>query len=113
MQKSTPPSAGDHCRLTAPRALRLHGAVATRGGRVSRRTLARWILRPVRARARGAAGQWFKIETNSTLRTVPAGATWRSEEHTSELQSLMRISYAVFCLKKKTEPREINYHAKM
>src|SRR3546814_1806435 len=37
-----------------------------------------------------------------------AGARWRmarddrSEEHTSELQSLMRISYAVFCLKKKT-----------
>src|SRR3546814_2090550 len=30
------------------------------------------------------------------------GATARSEEHTSELQSLMRISYAVFCLKKKT-----------
>src|SRR3546814_3940940 len=29
------------------------------------------------------------------------GYTWRSEEHTSELQSLMRISYAVFCLKKK------------
>src|SRR3546814_10600236 len=28
------------------------------------------------------------------------GGTWRSEEHTSELQSLMRISYAVFCLKK-------------
>src|SRR3546814_2284141 len=31
----------------------------------------------------------------------PALATGRSEEHTSELQSLMRISYAVFCLKKK------------
>src|SRR3546814_1612993 len=29
----------------------------------------------------------------------------RSEEHTSELQSLMRISYAVFCLKKKTVQR--------
>src|SRR3546814_1396955 len=29
------------------------------------------------------------------------GVQWRSEEHTSELQSLMRISYAVFCLKKK------------
>src|SRR3546814_1350541 len=29
--------------------------------------------------------------------------THRSEEHTSELQSLMRISYAVFCLKKKTK----------
>src|SRR3546814_2862481 len=35
----------------------------------------------------------------SLLKTV---ITSRSEEHTSELQSLMRISYAVFCLKKKT-----------
>src|SRR3546814_5404330 len=32
-------------------------------------------------------------------------AYWRSEEHTSELQSLMRISYAVFCLKKKNKRR--------
>src|SRR3546814_4478446 len=32
---------------------------------------------------------------------APADAHARSEEHTSELQSLMRISYAVFCLKKK------------
>src|SRR3546814_1285574 len=32
-----------------------------------------------------------------------AGEGMRSEEHTSELQSLMRISYAVFCLKKKTQ----------
>src|SRR3546814_9396742 len=31
------------------------------------------------------------------------GRQLRSEEHTSELQSLMRISYAVFCLKKKTK----------
>src|SRR3546814_8062771 len=31
---------------------------------------------------------------------------WRSEEHTSELQSLMRISYAVFCLKKNTTPNQ-------
>src|SRR3546814_3352852 len=35
------------------------------------------------------------------LRTLPAPENDRSEEHTSELQSLMRISYAVFCLKKK------------
>src|SRR3546814_8323145 len=34
---------------------------------------------------------------------TPDGVTDRSEEHTSELQSLMRISYAVFCLKKKTQ----------
>src|SRR3546814_19900098 len=38
-------------------------------------------------------------ERNSTRRTGLRAA--RSEEHTSELQSLMRISYAVFCLKKK------------
>src|SRR3546814_1753985 len=39
----------------------------------------------------------------------------RSEEHTSELQSLMRISYAVFCLKKKNKPTRTstpNYIAK-
>src|SRR3546814_8058803 len=33
----------------------------------------------------------------------------RSEEHTSELQSLMRISYAVFCLKKKKRPHMMKY----
>src|SRR3546814_5669744 len=36
-------------------------------------------------------------------RRTTTGAWQRSEEHTSELQSLMRISYAVFCLKKKTQ----------
>src|SRR3546814_7109636 len=36
-----------------------------------------------------------------------ASAPKRSEEHTSELQSLMRISYAVFCLKKKKQNRQI------
>src|SRR3546814_5001742 len=36
----------------------------------------------------------------------------RSEEHTSELQSLMRISYAVFCLKKKTENTVIRIQKK-
>src|SRR3546814_8372811 len=36
-----------------------------------------------------------------------SGSTIRSEEHTSELQSLMRISYAVFCLKKKKKLHSI------
>src|SRR3546814_9974337 len=35
---------------------------------------------------------------------------FRSEEHTSELQSLMRISYAVFCLKKKKNKTNTQYH---
>src|SRR3546814_3922648 len=37
---------------------------------------------------------------------------WRSEEHTSELQSLMRISYAVFCLKKKKTNISISHNHK-
>src|SRR3546814_1802268 len=48
-----------------------------------------------------AGGITFTPEMTDTLRRGAEDA--RSEEHTSELQSLMRISYAVFCLKKKTE----------
>src|SRR3546814_1728803 len=40
-------------------------------------------------------------------RRAEKDGTIRSEEHTSELQSLMRISYAVFCLKKKTQIKKI------
>src|SRR3546814_8502237 len=40
-------------------------------------------------------------------RLHPDAKTVRSEEHTSELQSLMRISYAVFCLKKKKKNKQI------
>src|SRR3546814_8349963 len=47
-----------------------------------------------------AAGRAF-IERRARRDIDPDPA--RSEEHTSELQSLMRISYAVFCLKKKTK----------
>src|SRR3546814_10508120 len=46
-------------------------------------------------------------ERYATLRRFsPAFLDARSEEHTSELQSLMRISYAVFCLKKKNNKNE-------
>src|SRR3546814_1483315 len=48
-------------------------------------------------RSRTASGS--ARNPGSTARSTLA--QWRSEEHTSELQSLMRISYAVFCLKKK------------
>src|SRR3546814_6554838 len=43
-------------------------------------------------------------EDGSLKEPLPA----RSEEHTSELQSLMRISYAVFCLKKKTRKKTLD-----
>src|SRR3546814_7932533 len=51
---------------------------------------------PVRRRAR------FGRAARCAGRIVRDNGRERSEEHTSELQSLMRISYAVFCLKKKT-----------
>src|SRR3546814_5182463 len=45
----------------------------------------------------------FVIDNSPVARSKLNGLPLRSEEHTSELQSLMRISYAVFCLKKKTQ----------
>src|SRR3546814_13595716 len=44
---------------------------------------------------------------------LPGEAAQRSEEHTSELQSLMRISYAVFCLKKKKKQTNENQYTTM
>src|SRR3546814_1644971 len=70
------------CLPLAPASPKLHGQAATR------RTC--WSAGSYRPRSRGLA-------------------TNRSEEHTSELQSLMRISYAVFCLKKKIK-EEYNNH---
>src|SRR3546814_6057865 len=42
-----------------------------------------------------------RVASGGDRLTFAGDAIFRSEEHTSELQSLMRISYAVFCLKKK------------
>src|SRR3546814_2650809 len=50
----------------------------------------------------------FERYQRSEQALVATLAKMRSEEHTSELQSLMRISYAVFCLKKKKKNRQID-----
>src|SRR3546814_4907137 len=52
-----------------------------------------WALGPRLTIIPAARSRWARVP--------PSSGTFRSEEHTSELQSLMRISYAVFCLKKK------------
>src|SRR3546814_3212094 len=52
--------------------------------------------------------RWRAAGAPSCFGLRPAKAQ-RSEEHTSELQSLMRISYAVFCLKKKNNKTTLNY----
>src|SRR3546814_2193749 len=72
-------------------------------------------------RARSQAAACLAWRSPRTRPSRPAGSpakrfygkdhSWlgsRSEEHTSELQSLMRISYAVFCLKKKKNQHNIN-----
>src|SRR3546814_9796593 len=87
------PGAGNHHRwraVAAAGAVRLvRAAGAAVGGRA-----AVHLHRYVRVGA-GAAPPLRRSRTSA----APA----RSEEHTSELQSLMRISYAVFCLKTKTK----------
>src|SRR3546814_1534417 len=64
------------------------------------------VARPGRRR-HGAGCQCRRHGGGFRASGRPAGGRWhgRSEEHTSELQSLMRISYAVFCLKKKKKYR--------
>src|SRR3546814_9208833 len=61
---------------------------------------ARAVVQRHDVEARLALGQAIGGDAQRAHRVVDAE---RSEEHTSELQSLMRISYAVFCLKKKTK----------
>src|SRR3546814_7839508 len=80
--------------------LRLHGGVGSRACH-ARRAWKHDLLRHLRNAAqhhRALAG----IVREGHLRA-------RSEEHTSELQSLMRISYAVFCLKKKKHKYKQSY----
>src|SRR3546814_7361194 len=64
---------------------------------------------PMPARALSSAPT--RTASGSTVASAgPVGSPTRSEEHTSELQSLMRISYAVFCLKKKKKHPETTTH---
>src|SRR3546814_6446895 len=75
------------------RVSRRRPSVAIRALSASRRALA-WARRFFASSTDSGVGAVIPSPRQSTI-------TNRSEEHTSELQSLMRISYAVFCLKKK------------
>src|SRR3546814_4651540 len=78
-----------------------------------------WAEMLLRMYARWAEARGYKTELveespgeeaglkSVTIRVI--GPNARSEEHTSELQSLMRISYAVFCLKKKNK-KSVTHH---
>src|SRR3546814_2715750 len=59
--------------------------------------------------ATGTLADWLvALELTPGVKNAPRLRAERSEEHTSELQSLMRISYAVFCLKKKKQRTNYN-----
>src|SRR3546814_6201752 len=68
--------------------------------------------RPERAASSREAGFAPLRHSSSRNSHGSAAFAWRSEEHTSELQSLMRISYAVFCLQKKTTLNHYHHHNK-
>src|SRR3546814_993869 len=91
------PAVRRRLRLEQPRRCLGNGA-----GRLHDRAAARRATGTAAARA-GAQRGWPRRPA-AWLRP---GASERSEEHTSELQSLMRISYAVFCLKKKKKNLQI------
>src|SRR3546814_4996086 len=97
--------------------------VPTLGESVTEATIGEWLKKPGEAVAldepiasletdkvavevpspvAGVMGQQL-VAVGDTVNVGAAIATIRSEEHTSELQSLMRNSYAVFCLKKKRQ----------
>src|SRR3546814_4189572 len=91
-----------------------HGCLPSRGacpGRGAAVSEARAQTRPCRL---AVIARWEMPASAQRPRVGPAGAIpgklARSEEHTSELQSLMRISYAVFCLKKKKKQHHILQH---
>src|SRR3546814_6030342 len=86
-----PPQASQYRTFPAPS--RSTCAVGTEAGRNDIAKLA----------AGAEAGMVSGSAAARTDRDDPARCCWRSEEHTSELQSLMRISYAVFCLTKQTK----------
>src|SRR3546814_3583848 len=73
------------------------------------------LVRGTHGRGRGQAASvrsWAEAGDPRQLRPRCRQELPRSEEHTSELQSLMRISYAVFCLKKKNyTPQDSTRHA--
>src|SRR3546814_1995597 len=75
--------------------------------KIGENILIAWNGTPEAARTVAFAKPLLRRARHVTVVTV---AGTRSEEHTSELQSLMRISYAVFCLKKKNTIQKQRIH---
>src|SRR3546814_2924357 len=68
------------------------------------------VMMPMPGRNISATATMVVVLVSILCSTPSVAQNSRSEEHTSELQSLMRISYAVFCLKKKTQDYRTSEH---
>src|SRR3546814_7805220 len=85
--------------------------MAAQGLDIDRSTLAGWagqaahLLDPIVSRIREEGLKAAKLHTDDTPVPMLVPGKGKSEEHTSELQSLMRISSAVFCLKHKKQTK--------
>src|SRR3546814_9844874 len=110
---------GESCRERLTQVFERSGlsrsAFAAKAG-LDRSTLSQLLAaandRLPRAETIAAIAEQEQVSTDWLLGLVQEekiGTNIRSEEHTSELQSLMRISYAVFCLKKKNKTWTISY----
>src|SRR3546814_1578664 len=88
-----------YARALADRA----GRIIAKCGRLVRELPRRRVeIEPARLHDIACYAQFFRRgEQIAAALLMEPRVVWRSEEHTSELQSLMRISYDVFCLKKK------------
>src|SRR3546814_2132698 len=82
------------CAIAGAFYLRAYGAVWRQRSPRKRRY---WLALGVAALVGALIGVWSMADSDTPVAEV----AMRSAEHTSELQSLMRISYAVFCLQKK------------
>src|SRR3546814_9663653 len=97
VERCSMPHSPEEKKQALTRIRRIKGQVATLEQALDAGAECPAILQQLAA-VRGAVNGWMATVLESYLREeFPS----RSEEHTSELQSLMRISYAVFCLKKK------------
>src|SRR3546814_8682266 len=106
MLRRTPRSTRTDTLFPYPTLFRSHGGRAGRGTRSTGARRAGGLCRP---------GPWYgapvpvdRLRPPASTLAAETRRVDRSEEHTSELQSLMRISYAVFCLKKKKNKHTTN-----
>src|SRR3546814_5288342 len=106
------PVSGHHDRAAKPRLGQPFQRMVQQGHAAHR---AEWLGRPCLPKPAALSGRQqdcspdhaaaSAMNASTALNALSSGIC-RSEEHTSELQSLMRISYAVFCLKKKNKTKE-------